>query len=150
MVFIRKKTLVNSEIKALPSPGVNAHEMMCRRAERFLRSNGFPVTLGDGFVTSHSFEHAFRQAGYVPETVLRVSDIFSLMNLVGGGMGYSLLPGRVAGFSARVDLLPLDERYASHQTITLLLPRTRERDPNLLALAAECRMYGARRLELPG
>jgi LysR family malonate utilization transcriptional regulator len=54
-------------------------------------------------------------------------------------MGYSLLPGRVAGFSARVDLLPLDARYASHQTITLLL-----------ALAAECCMYGARRLELPG
>nr|WP_314539015.1 LysR family transcriptional regulator [uncultured Massilia sp.] len=100
------------------------------------------ITLGGGFVTSDSFDHAFRQAGYVPETIMRVSDIFSLINLVGGGMGYSLLPGRISEFSTRVDLIPLDARYASHQAITLLFSRSRERDPNLLALAAECRMYG--------
>ena len=99
------------------------------------------ITLGSGFVTSDSFDHAFRQAGYVPDTVMRVSDIFSLMNLVGSGMGYSLLPGRVAEYSARIDLIPLDVQYASHQVITLLFSRSRERDPNLLALAAECRMY---------
>jgi LysR family malonate utilization transcriptional regulator len=107
---------------------------------RELRDEKF-VTLGGGFVTSDSFDHAFRQAGFVPETILRVGDIFSLINLVGGGMGYSLLPGRVAEFSARVDLIALDARYASHQAITLLLQHSRERDPNLLALAAECRMY---------
>jgi LysR family malonate utilization transcriptional regulator len=106
------------------------------------------ITLGGGFVTSDSFDHAFRQAGFVPETIMRVGDIFSLINLVGGGMGYSLLPGRVAGFSSRVDLIPLDARYGSRQTITLLLSRSRERDPNLLALAAECRMYGARGKDL--
>jgi LysR family transcriptional regulator, malonate utilization transcriptional regulator len=100
------------------------------------------ITLNGGFVTSDSFDHAFRQAGYVPETIMRVSDIFSLINLVGGGMGYSLLPGRIAEFSTRVDLIPLDAQYASHQAITLLFSRSRERDPNLLALAAECRMYG--------
>jgi LysR family malonate utilization transcriptional regulator len=100
------------------------------------------MTLGGGFVTADSFDLAFRRAGYVPDTVMRVSDIFSLINLVGGGMGYSLLPGRVAEFSARVDLIPLDAQYASHQTITLLFSKSRERDPNLLALAAECRMYG--------
>lgn len=114
-----------------------------------LRGEKF-ITLGGGFVTSDSFDHAFQQAGYVPETIMRVGDIFSLINLVGGGMGYSLLPGRVAGFSSRVDLIPLDARYASHQSITLLLSRSRERDPNLLALAAECRMYGARAHDLPG
>lgn len=108
------------------------------------------ITLGSGFVTAHSFDHAFQQAGYVPETVLRVSDIFSLINLVAGGMGYSLLPGRVAGFSSRIDLIPLGARYASRQAITLLLPTARERDPNLLALAAECRMYGVKREALPG
>jgi LysR family malonate utilization transcriptional regulator len=116
---------------------------------RELRGEKF-ITLGGGFVTSDSFDHAFQQAGYVPETIMRVGDIFSLINLVGGGMGYSLLPGRVAGFSSRVDLIPLDARYASHQSITLLLSRSRERDPNLLALAAECRMYGARGHDLPG
>jgi LysR family malonate utilization transcriptional regulator len=114
-----------------------------------LRGEKF-ITLGGGFVTSDSFDHAFQQAGYVPETIMRVGDIFSLINLVGGGMGYSLLPGRVAGFSSRVDLIPLDARYGSRQAITLLLSRSRERDPNLLALAAECRMYGARQHDLPG
>jgi len=116
---------------------------------RELRDEKF-ITLGGGFVTSDSFDHAFQQAGYVPETVMRVGDIFSLINLVGGGMGYSLLPGRVAGFSSRVDLIPLDARYASRQTITLLVSRSRERDPNVLALAAECRMYGTRTDVLPG
>jgi LysR family malonate utilization transcriptional regulator len=114
-----------------------------------LRGEKF-ITLGGGFVTADSFGRAFRQAGYVPETVLRVDDIFSLINLVGGGMGYSLLPGRVAGFSSRIELIPLDAPYSSRQIISLLLSRSRERDPNLLALAAECRMYGTRRHDLPG
>jgi LysR family malonate utilization transcriptional regulator len=116
---------------------------------RELRDEKF-ITLGGGFVTADSFDHAFQLAGYVPETVMRVGDIFSLINLVGGGMGYSLLPGRVAGFSSRVDLIPLDARYASRQAITLLISRSRERDPNVLALAAECRMYGTRTDVLPG
>lgn len=120
-----------------PYAGQSAVDLRDLRGEKF-------ITLGGGFVTSDSFEHAFQQAGYVPETIMRVSDIFSLINLVGGGMGYSLLPGRVADFSTRIELIPLAARYGSHQTITLLLSRSRERDPNLLALAAECRMYGTR------
>jgi LysR family malonate utilization transcriptional regulator len=107
---------------------------------RDLRDEKF-ITLGDGFVTSDSFANAFSKAGYTPKTIMRVSDIFSLINLVGGGMGYSLLPGRVTDFSARVELIPLDNSYASQQIITLLFSRHRERDQNLLALAAECRMY---------
>jgi LysR family malonate utilization transcriptional regulator len=108
---------------------------------RDLRHEKF-ITLGSGFVTSDSFDHAFRQAGFVPETTMRVGDIFSLINLVSGGMGYSLLPGRVAQFSERIKLVPLAAQYASRQTITLLIAKSRERDPNLLALAAESRMYG--------
>jgi LysR family malonate utilization transcriptional regulator len=110
---------------------------------RQMRNEKF-ITLGEGFVTSDSFRHAFRQAGFVPETVMQVGDIFSLINLVSGGIGYSLLPARVAEFSSRMELIPLEARYVSHQHITLLLPRNRERDPNLLALSAECRMYGQR------
>jgi LysR family malonate utilization transcriptional regulator len=125
-----------------PYAGRNPVDLRDLREEKFM-------TLGGGFVTSDSFDHAFQQAGYVPETIMHVSDIFSLINLVGGGMGYSLLPGRVADFSSRVDLIPLDARYASHQVITLLLSRSRERDPNLLALAAECRMYGTRGSGMP-
>ncbi|MCC7642592.1 MULTISPECIES: hypothetical protein [unclassified Janthinobacterium] len=49
----------------------------------------------------------------------------------------SLLPGRVRAFSSRIELLPLDARYGSHQQITLL------------ALAAECRLYGRGEPALP-
>jgi LysR family malonate utilization transcriptional regulator len=126
-----------------PYAGKNHVDLRELRGEKF-------ITLGGGFVTSDSFAHAFQQAGFTPETIMRVSDIFSLINLVGGGMGYSLLPGRVAGFSNRVDLIPLDARYGSRQTITLLLSRSRERDPKFMALAAECRMYGTRKHDLPG
>lgn len=104
------------------------------RAEKFVR-------LADGFATADSFDHAFAVAGYQPDIAVSVADIFSLINLVSGGLGYSLLPGRVADFSPRMQLLPLAARYASCQRVTLLFARNRERDPNLLALAAECRMY---------
>lgn len=56
-----------------------------------------------------------------------------------------MLPARVVEFSSRIELIGLESRYVSHQLITLLLlPRNREREPNLLALSAECRMYGQR------
>jgi LysR family malonate utilization transcriptional regulator len=68
-------------------------------------------------------------------------DIFSLMNLVGAGIGYTLLPGRVRhAFGDKVQLIPLKNDYLMRQTIGLSFLRVRERDPNLLALAAVCRM----------
>jgi LysR family malonate utilization transcriptional regulator len=107
------------------------------RAEKF-------ITLRDGFATAQSFSNSFERAGFEPDIAMRVTDIFSLINLVSGGIGYSLLPGRVSAFSTRIQLIPLAKKYASHQLITLLFARIRERDPNLLALAAECRMFGRR------
>jgi LysR family malonate utilization transcriptional regulator len=100
------------------------------------------VTLGEGFVTSESFRQAFQRSGYRPQIAMEVGDIFSLINLVSEGIGYGLLPGRIGAFSSRIELIPLAEKYASHQQVTLMFPVSRERDPNLLALAAECRMYG--------
>lgn len=100
------------------------------------------VTLGEGFVTSESFLQAFQRSGYEPQIAMEVSDIFSLINLVSEGIGYGLLPGRIGAFSPRIELIPLAPKYASHQQVTLMFHASRERDPNLLALAAECRMYG--------
>jgi LysR family malonate utilization transcriptional regulator len=120
-----------------PYAGAERIDLQAMRGEKF-------ITLGSGFVTSDSFHYAFAQAGFNPDTVMQVGDIFSLINLVSSGMGYSLLPGRVAEFSPRMQLIPLEQRYVAHQRIALLLPRNRERDPNLLALAAECRMVGRR------
>jgi len=71
-----------------------------------------------------------------------VNDIFSMLSLVQAGVGYTLIPGRMKGvYENTVRLMPLAEPYQMRQTIALVYPHSRERDPNLLALAAECRMY---------
>ena len=99
------------------------------------------VSLGEGFVTFSGFVEAFRVAQFTPNVVVKVGDIFSLMNLVSGGVGFTLLPGRVRDvFKDKVQLIPLQPRYLMRQTIGLSFMRTRERDPNLLALASVCRM----------
>jgi LysR family malonate utilization transcriptional regulator len=98
------------------------------------------VSLGEGFVTFSGFVEAFRVARFTPNVVMKVGDIFSLMNLVSGGVGYTLLPGRVRDvFRDKVQLIPLQPQYLMRQTIGLNFMRTRERDPNLLALASVCR-----------
>lgn len=99
------------------------------------------VALSSGFVTAQSFYKAFEPCGFKPRIAMEVGDIFSLINLVSEGVGYGLLPGRIGMFSPRIQLIPLAAPYASRQSITLLFPKIRERDPNLLALSAECRMY---------
>jgi LysR family malonate utilization transcriptional regulator len=102
------------------------------------------VSLSEGFVTYGGFLDAFRIAGFTPKVVMKTEDIFSLMNLVGGGMGCTLLPGRVrATLPKNVQLIPLQARFSMRQKISVNFLRTRERDPNLLALLATCRGYRA-------
>jgi len=99
------------------------------------------VSLTEGFATYGGFVEAFRVAGFTPNVVMKVGDIFSLMNLVSGGIGYTLLPGRVRDvFADRVQLIPLQPKFLMRQKIGLSFLRTRERDPNLLALTAVCRL----------
>ncbi|WP_348756971.1 LysR family transcriptional regulator [uncultured Aquincola sp.] len=98
------------------------------------------VSLGEGFVTYSGFVEAFALAGHAPRVVMTIGDIFSLMNLVSGGIGYTLLPGRVRSvLPANVCLVPLSAHYRIRQRIALCFLRARERDPNLLALLAACR-----------
>lgn len=98
------------------------------------------VSLADGFVTQNAFVEAFRVANFDPKVVLKTGDIFSLMNLVAGGVGCSLLPGRVRGVLPHgVRLIPLQSQFLTSQTIALAFLMSRERDPNLLALLAVCR-----------
>jgi len=100
------------------------------------------VSLREGFVTYSGFLEAFRVAGFTPNVVMKTGDIFSLMNLVGGGMGCTLLPGRVrATLPKNVQLIPLQAKFSMRQKISVNFLRTRERDPNLLALLATCRGY---------
>ena len=102
------------------------------------------VSLTEGFVTYTRFMDAFRVAGFVPNIVMKIGDIFSLMNLVSGGIGCTLLPGRIRGVLPReIRLIPLQPRYRMQQKIGMTFLRTRERDPNLLSLLAACRQFAA-------
>jgi LysR family malonate utilization transcriptional regulator len=113
---------------------VDAVDLRTCAAERF-------VSLGEGFATYKGFVEAFRVAEFTPNVVMKVGDIFSLMNLVSGGVGYTLLPGRVRDvFKDKVQLIALQPQYLMRQTIGLHFMRTRERDPNLLAIASVCRV----------
>ncbi|QBJ80441.1 LysR family transcriptional regulator [Aquitalea sp. USM4] len=119
-----------------PAPASPTADLADYRHEKF-------VALSDGFATSRDFQRLFSSAGYQPDVVMRVDDIFSLMNLVAAGVGLSLLPGRVSSlFAGRIRFTPLAQEWRSTQRIGLLLQECRERDPNLLALLAEARMLG--------
>ncbi|WP_238085512.1 MULTISPECIES: LysR family transcriptional regulator [Pseudescherichia] len=105
------------------------------------------VSLAEGFATYAGFQDAFHIAGFEPEIVTRVNDIFSMLSLVQAGVGFTLMPGRMKKvYESSVQLLKLAEPYQMQQQIGIVFPRSREHDPNLLALAAEGRMY-ARSLE---
>jgi len=99
------------------------------------------VSLREGFVTYSGFLEVFRTAGFTPHVTMQVGDIFSLMNLVIAGIGCTLLPGRVRNvFGDKIQFIPLKKPCSMRQTIGLSFLKVRERDPNLLALSAVCRM----------
>ena len=103
------------------------------------------VSLSGGFVTFKGFQEAFRVAKFEPKVVAQVGDIYSLMNLVASGIGYTLLPGRVRDvFADRIRLLPLQPEYQMRQQIGLVFLRARERDPNVLAVTAASRITAGR------
>ncbi|XAH23829.1 LysR family transcriptional regulator [Xylophilus sp. GW821-FHT01B05] len=106
------------------------------------------VSLGEGFATQRGFRGAFEVAGFAPEVAMQVGDIFSLANLVSGGVGYTLLPGRVRSiFGHKLQFIALEEKYRARQSIGLSFLKPRERDPDLLLLASVCRVVvGAGRL----
>lgn len=107
------------------------------------------VSLSDGFATCQGFRAACVVAGFTPHVALQVNDIFSLTSLVSGGIGHALLPGRVMNFFAdKVSFTALKPEYQMQQNIGLLFLRNRERDPNILALAAETRMLGHSRRQI--
>ncbi len=104
------------------------------RNEKFL-------TLQDGFATTSGFYEAFQLAGFAPNVVMKVGDIFSLMNMVSGDLGRSLLPGRVKALMGdAIEFTPLLPKYQATQHIALMYLQANESNPNILALAAETRM----------
>ena len=99
------------------------------------------VSLNEGFATAKGADAAFKEAGFEPETVTHVDDIFSLMNLVQAGIGCAVVPQRVRqAYHQGVVFSELEERYQNRQHIVMLFPHNRERDPDILSLTAEARM----------
>ena len=99
------------------------------------------LTLQDGFATTSGFYEAFQLAGFKPNVVMKVGDIFSLMNMVSGDLGHSLLPGRVMALMGdAIEFTPLLPKYQVIQRIGLMYLQANESNPNILALAAEARM----------
>ncbi|VFZ32161.1 malonate utilization transcriptional regulator [Klebsiella pneumoniae] len=95
------------------------------------------VSLAEGFATYAGFREAFHIAGFEPEIVTRVNDIFSMISLVQAGVGFALLPGRMKKvYEKDVQLLKLAEPYQMRQLISIVYSHHRERDADLLALAA--------------
>ena len=108
---------------------------------RDLRHEKF-VALTEGFATYKGFSGAFEIAGFEPDIVAHVNDIFSMVSLVQAGVGYTLLPGRMKRvYESSLRLLPLSEPYRMQQTISLVFPRNREHDPNLSDLIIEGTKY---------
>ncbi|XXD09516.1 LysR substrate-binding domain-containing protein [Klebsiella sp. R445] len=100
------------------------------------------VSLAEGFATYAGFQEAFQVAAFEPDIVTRVNDIFSMISLVQAGVGFALLPGRMKKvYENDVQLLKLAEPYQMRQLISIVYSHHRERDADLLALAAEGRMY---------
>jgi LysR family malonate utilization transcriptional regulator len=99
------------------------------------------LTLQDGFATTSGFYEAFQLAGFKPNVVMKVGDIFSLMNMVSSDMGMTLLPGRVRALMGdSIEFTSLARKYQVTQSIALMYLQANESNPNILALAAEARM----------
>jgi LysR family malonate utilization transcriptional regulator len=98
------------------------------------------VTLTDGLFTAARLQNAFPY--FAPTFAMEVVDIFTLMNLVASGVAYALAPGRIRKmYEHKVDFIPLADHQQVHQTIGLCFAKSRERDPNLLALSSVVRVY---------
>lgn len=106
------------------------------------------VTLTRGFATYRDSFKAFERAGFEPNVVMEVSDIFSLISMVSAGVGYALLPRRVEGvFENKIRLLPLKGLEDIRQNISMVCLVNRERDPRILNCIAEGRAYARQHTE---
>ena len=127
----------------LATPSSSPHKNLKKIDLAKLKNEKF-VALKSGFATSQAFQDAFKTAGFEPTVVTRLNDIFSLMNLVQAGVGYSLVPKRIKKvYGNTVKLIELENKYQSNQTIALIFPKKNERDPDNLALVAEARMVAS-------
>ncbi|MFC0710097.1 LysR family transcriptional regulator [Azorhizophilus paspali] len=103
------------------------------------------ITLTQGLTTHQDALRVFRQAGFAPKVASRSTTSSACSAWSAPGVAYALLPGRIATvYENRIRLIPLETHYRLQQQIGVVLLKSRERNPKLLALLAECRMYAKR------
>jgi LysR family malonate utilization transcriptional regulator len=119
---------------------VNSPYAQCNKIDLEQCAGERIVTLTDGLFTVPRLQSAFPY--FSPTFVMEVVDIFTLMNLVASGVAYALAPGRIRKmYEHKVDFIPLADHQQVLQTIGLSFAKSRERDPNLLALSSVVRVY---------
>lgn len=101
------------------------------------------ISLTDNFSISLHCQEVFRLAHFSPKTVAVVHDIFSMLHLVSTEIGFTLMPGRMKKICKdnNVALIPLKDKYNIEQDISLIYTPNSEKNPNILALASESRLY---------
>ena len=100
------------------------------------------ITLAPGFATYEDFRQLFKKADISPKHITEVKDIFSALSLVNAGVGVSILPGRMSAvYPDTVNFIPLQPPCRRSQSITMVFKRSRQHEPNILALVAEGRMF---------
>jgi len=126
------------EMQKVPQAGYAIKGLWISGIQRKLTLDNamFPFKLLSSMWNSFRIIKSFK-----PDVVMRVGDIFSLMNMVSGDLGHSLLPGRVRALMGdAIEFTPLLPKYQVIQRIGLMYLQANESNPNILALAAEARM----------
>lgn len=100
------------------------------------------VMLSKGFATAQDVLKTFEKVHLKPNVVMEVNDIFSLISMISTGLGYSLLPHRIARIlNDKVKLISLHESDKIKQTITVVCLASRSKEPKILAFTKQCNLY---------
>ncbi|MGP8304603.1 LysR substrate-binding domain-containing protein [Vibrio sp. YIC-376] len=102
------------------------------------------ITLSPGFATYEQCLKCFQRDNLKPVIGMQVEDIFTLMNLIQSGVGYSIVPARLKErYQPHVAFVEIDTVHPNPepQTVSLVCLKTKEREIGILSCIAECRLY---------
>ncbi|MDV6250682.1 LysR substrate-binding domain-containing protein [Vibrio sp. EA2] len=102
------------------------------------------ITLSPGFATYEHCIACFQRDKIKPAIGMQVEDIFTLMNLIQSGVGYSIVPARLKErYQPHVTFVEIDTLHPEPepQTVSLVCLKTKEREIGILSCIAECRLY---------
>lgn len=150
IIISSEKTLEDDEFTSLPlfedelmlavSRDSSLAKQHSIKLETFQNENF--VTLSSGFATAEDTKKVFQRASIQPNVVMEVGDIFSLMSMVSGNVGYAILPRRVEHvFDNKIKLLSIENMPDMKQHVVMVCLASRERDPRILNCIVECRHY---------